>query len=395
MNHLKFLAVTTLETLLRVFPFPSRTGLTRIGNPDTNAPVLLTCNYHLTVERVKRALRGTDAYLLVANSRGINVWCAATGGLLTDHDVISVLKTSGIEDLVNHRNVILPQFAATGVESKSIRKKTGWKVIWGPVYAKDIPAFIENRFEKTPEMREATFPLTQRLEMAVAWAFPISMILALIMIPVWREAVPPLILLVWGLSLIIFGFFPLYSQWLRRGGKREGFVFLDFGRGGFQLILWGVFVGCLVAGSLAAGRFTWGSTGRWSIISLIVVLLLSIDLMGSTPVYKSGLHEDRLLEVSHDQKRCKGSGFCEQVCPRNCYVVDQNRHMAIMPRMDQCVQCGACIVQCPFEAVVFKSPKGEIVTAETVRKFKLNLRGRRVVKQASSPSSDSKLSGVS
>jgi CO dehydrogenase/acetyl-CoA synthase gamma subunit (corrinoid Fe-S protein) len=69
--------------------------------PDADSPVILTCNYHRTVEKVKRAIKGLDCYLLVANSRGINVWCSSTGGLFTNHDVISVLKTSGIEEIVN------------------------------------------------------------------------------------------------------------------------------------------------------------------------------------------------------------------------------------------------------------------------------------------------------
>jgi len=121
MNAFNYILVNIIETLLRMFPFPCKTGLIRIGNPDRNSSVFLTCNYHLTVERVKRALRGMDAFLLVANSKGVNVWCAATGGLFTNHDVISVLKTSGIEEFVEHRNVIMPQLAATGVEPKTIR----------------------------------------------------------------------------------------------------------------------------------------------------------------------------------------------------------------------------------------------------------------------------------
>jgi len=108
MNLLRFIGATIIETLLRVLPLPCKTGLTKIGNPGRNSPVFLTCNYHLTVERIKRALKGIDAHLVVANSRGMNVWCAATGGLLTNHSVISVLKVSGVEELVDHRNVILP-----------------------------------------------------------------------------------------------------------------------------------------------------------------------------------------------------------------------------------------------------------------------------------------------
>jgi NAD-dependent dihydropyrimidine dehydrogenase PreA subunit len=380
MNLPKLIGITMVETLLRVFPFPCKTGLLRIGNPDRNSPVFLTCNYHLTVERVKRALKGIHAYLLVANSRGINVWCAATGGLFTNHNVISVLKVSGIEQLVAHRDVILPQLAATGVEADVIKKKAGWKVIWGPVYAKDIPAFIRDGFKKAPKMREVVFPVRQRIEMAAAWAFPISIVLALIMIPFWREAVSPLVFLVWALAFLIFLSFPLYNQWLRAEDKRRGLIFFDFGRGGFQLILWGVLVVGLIVYSLVVDDLSWGFVFRSGFICLITVLLLSIDLMGSTPVYKSGLHEDRLLRVILDEKRCKGAGFCEQVCPRNCYEVDTDRHSATMPRADRCVQCGACIVQCPFDALYFRTPKGEVIHPETIRRFKLNLIGKRLVK---------------
>ena len=380
MNLPKFIGVNIVETLLRVLPFPCKTGLSKIGNPDRNSPVFLTCNYHLTVERVKRVLKGIDAYLLVANSRGINVWCAATGGLFTNHNVISVLKVSGIEELVDHRNIMLPQLAATGVEADVVKKKAGWKVIWGPVYAKDIPAFIRNKLKKTPKMREVEFPLRQRIEMALAWAFPISIILALIMIPLWHEAISAVIFLVWGLSFLMFVSFPLYSQWLSSEDKRIGFVFFDFGRGGFQLILWGVLILGLIVYSLVADDFSRGFLFRWSFITFIAVLLLSIDLMGSTPVYKSGLHEDRLLRVILDEKKCRGAGFCEQVCPRNCYEVDRNRHIATIPRAGRCVQCGACIVQCTFDALYFQSPKGKVIRPETIRRFKLNLIGRRLVK---------------
>jgi NAD-dependent dihydropyrimidine dehydrogenase PreA subunit len=127
------------------------------------------------------------------------------------------------------------------------------------------------------------------------------------------------------------------------------------------------------------GDFSWGFILRWSFVSCIVVLLLSMDLMGSTPVYKSGLHEDRLLKVVLDQEKCRGAGYCEQVCPRDCYEIDRNRHITTMPRAAGCVQCGACIVQCPFDALYFKSPKDEIITPQTIRKFKLNLIGKRLV----------------
>ena len=79
MNILKYGLFYLLETILRFLPLPQKTGLIKIGHPDRNSPVLLTGNYHLTILKVKRALKGQNAFLLVANSRGINVWCAAAG----------------------------------------------------------------------------------------------------------------------------------------------------------------------------------------------------------------------------------------------------------------------------------------------------------------------------
>jgi ferredoxin len=380
MKWLIYAAVNVAETLLRVFPLPAKTGLNKIGNPDRNSPVFLTCNYHLTVQRVKRALRGMDAYLLVANSRGINVWCGAAGGHFTNHSVISVLKTSAIEELVDHKTVILPQLAATGIEAKDIKGKTGWEVAWGPVYARNIPLFNGKNLKKTPGMRQVEFPLVQRIEMAIAWAFPISAVADLIVVPFWRHAIPYLTLLVWGLSFLIFLSFPLYRRWLHSDNKRVGLVFFDFGRGGFQLILWGAIILGLVTYSIVTGDFSWGFIIRWGFASLIVILMLSIDLAGSTPVYKSGLLEGSQFKIVLDREKCRGAGFCEAVCPKNCYEIDESRHLATIPRAGDCIQCGACIVQCPFDALHFASQQGGIIPPEDIRRFKLNMMGKRLVK---------------
>lgn len=379
MTNLKYCLLTIVATCLRMFPWPCKTGLYRIGDPDRDSPVIVTGNYRLTVARVKRALRGLDIYLLVANSRGINIWCAATGGALTNHDVISVLKTSGIENKVDHGKVILPQLAATGIEPRIIKEKTGWKGVWGPVYAKDIPAFLQQDLVVTRKMRQVDFPLKQRFEMAVAWGVPISVVFAAILTAFWKTAVLPALLLTWEVALLMFMTFPLYATWLKLKQKRVGFVLFDFGRGGIQLILLAVVLAVLAVFSFSPDGFDAKFMLRWGILSAMIVLLVSIDLMGSTPVYKSGLHTDRLLQVVIDVEKCKGAGFCEQVCPRGCFKVDKGKHLAKRPGLDRCVQCGACIVQCPFDSLFFKSPKGEIILPESIRKFKLNMMGKRTM----------------
>lgn len=372
-----YIITNIIETLLRMFPFPCKPGLIKIGNPDQNSPVFLTCNFHLTVERVKKALRGIDCYLLIANSKGINVWCAATGGHFTNHNVVSILKTSGIEKLVSHRKVTLPQLAASGIEAKTIKNKTGWEIIWGPVYAKDIPLFINNNFQKTLPMREVEFHLPQRIEMAIAWAFPISAVSSLVMILFWPKDIFFVVSLMWILSFLIFLSFPIYQHLLSSKGKRTSFIFFNFERGGFQLILWSIFILIFSLHQLSFGDFSWGFTLHWSFISFIVILILSIDLMGSTPLYKSSLHQDRSLKVVLDREKCKGIGFCEQVCPRNCFKIDKSRQITTMPGSARCIQCGACIIQCPLNALYFKSPKGDTISPDTIRKFKLNLMGKR------------------
>lgn len=380
MRFLSFVAFNVLETLLRFFPFPCRTGLKKIGNPGQNAPVFLTGNYHLTVLRVKRALKGMNAYLLVTNSRGINIWCASAGGHLTNHTVISVLKTSGIEDLVEHRNVVLPQLAAPGVETEIILQRTGWRIIWGPVYAKDIPLFLENDFKKNKEWREVAFPFRQRMEIAVAWAFLVSLLLSLIILPFWPNSIFPLTLLVWSLSLIIFISFPSSERWMNSKKDKKGSLKSVFLAGRFQLLLWIGIILHLVVYKLIVQDFSLNFIFRWGILSLVAVVILSIDVAGCTPIFKSGLHEERKFKVALDSEKCRGAGFCIDVCPRNCFEMDKTNHVVTIVQETRCVQCCACIVQCPFDALHFESPDGRKIDPGTLRKFKLNLFGGRLSK---------------
>jgi len=367
MKFLIYIAANVFETLLRLLPFPCRTGLVKIGNPQKDSPVFLTCNYHLTVQRVKRALKGMDAYLLVTNSRGINVWCAAAGGHLTNHDVISVLKTSGIEEIVENRKVILPQLAATGVETKIIKQRTGWRIIWGPVYAKDIPIFMKNKMKVDRKKREVKFPFIQRLEMAISWAFAISFLAGIIAAIFFPRGFIPLILFIWGLSLATFIAYPLYGSWLSSG---KGSI-------AFALLLLGIILLALMLYSLLSSDISWRFFIRWGIISFVLVLVTAMDLKGGSPLLTGGFEE---LKITIDEEKCREAAFCETVCPRNCYEVDKKKHKATLPRAKRCVQCGACIIQCPFDALYFKNPKGEMILPGTMRKYKQNLLGKQVKK---------------
>jgi NAD-dependent dihydropyrimidine dehydrogenase PreA subunit len=363
-----------------LLPLPTPPRLVKIGNPDRSSPVLVTCNWRLTVRELLYRLRGEHLYLLAANSRGINVWCAAAGGHFTHHDVISIVKTSGIEDLVDHRILVLPQLAATGIDIGYIKKKIDWRAVWGPVSARDIPAFLAGNEEKTDRMRRIGFGLGRRLSAALGWSAQLSIIACLIFVFVDRAVILPLVALIFGMSAALFSTFPLYERFLGRPSRTWVGIAFGFEQGGIQLLLWGLYTAGLVGIAGIVGGRSAPFLLHWSLAGLVVTLFLTFDLAGSTPVYKSIEHEERAFAVSLDEDRCRGTGICRDVCPRGCFDMDAANRKIVFARPGDCEQCAACIVQCPFDALSFVDDRGERIPPDTTRIYKLNLMGKRQVK---------------
>ena len=138
-------------------------GLYALGKPDDRSPVLVTANYKLTFDSLRAALPGRDAWILVLDTRGINVWCAAGKGTFGTKELIDRLGSSGIDQIVSHRELILPQLAGPGVSAHRVKRSSGFKVIYGPVRAEDLPAFLDAGFKATPEMRVKTFTIRERM----------------------------------------------------------------------------------------------------------------------------------------------------------------------------------------------------------------------------------------
>ena len=137
-------------------------GLYCIGKPDTQSPVLVTANYKLTFDDLRRELENVNAWILVLDTRGINVWCAAGKGLFSTAELIERVNHADLKKVVSHNQLILPQLAATGVAAHQVKKAIGFKVIYGPVRASDIPQFLADELTSNPQMRTVTFSTLER-----------------------------------------------------------------------------------------------------------------------------------------------------------------------------------------------------------------------------------------
>ncbi|MCP5515232.1 MAG: acetyl-CoA synthase subunit gamma [Spirochaetales bacterium] len=142
-------------------------GLYSIGNPDSKSPVFVTANYKYSADVLRRALKNTDAWILVIDTKGINVWCAAGKGTFGTAEIISRVNKTGLKDTVSHRTLILPQLGAPGVKPAEVRKNTGFSVKYGPVEADDIPQFIKNGFTADRKMRTKQFRIPERLAVSL------------------------------------------------------------------------------------------------------------------------------------------------------------------------------------------------------------------------------------
>jgi len=341
------------EWLFRWVPAGTEPGLRVFGNPSRSSPVLLTCNYDLTVRRVAKHLRGLDCYLLVAPSKGINVWCASCGGDLNEHSVISVIRSTRIDEKVDHRVIIAPQLSAPGIDANRVKEETGWTIRFGPVYARDIPAFLQ-KGSKDPEMRTVRFDLGQRLEMATIYVVTIALVLTIPLLLFLRRH----LLGVLGLTaLMVYGMyisFPLLPS-------RSGFAKIAF----FE-----------AATAAAIVALSTGSTGSplglvyLLATSVLVSAIVGLDFNGTSPTHKSdlgdflyrrgrksmrfftGVYElGTYGDIVLNSEACSGCGICIDVCPKGVLEIRPGAKRVKIARPGECVNCGACIAQCPADCL--------------------------------------------
>lgn len=164
-------------------------GLYYVGRPGSDSPVLVTANYKMSFDLLRKELSSISAWILVLDTKGVNVWCAAGKGTFGTEELLKRLGTTGLSKKVTHKTLILPQLGAAGVSAHEVLKRSGFRVVYGPVRAKDVPEFLKSEMKADKEMRTVRFNLADRAVLA-----PVEIV----------GAVKP--------SLILFGFMFLMNQ---------------------------------------------------------------------------------------------------------------------------------------------------------------------------------------
>jgi NAD-dependent dihydropyrimidine dehydrogenase PreA subunit len=345
--------------LFRLFPCPTQVGLRRVGDPGRDSPVLVTCNFHITVKRLTRLIEraGLDAWLLVADSKGVNVWCAAGGEEFNTRSVVSAVKTSGVADRVDHRRLVLPPLGASGISIDQVRRETGWSTCWGPVYAQDLPRYLAGGRRREESMRRVVYGWRERIDTALGSLFPFYFVGAL-GVAIFGRGLLASYLVVGALAFVLF---MLACPWLP-------------GRRGLTKVL---LLDLLLAGALIASEILsqGGSPIRAELgVAMVMLLFYGSELGGLAPTLPSDLDpflsrlgigavgnvalagtvRTELLngdrELSYQRRLCNGCRRCFELCPQGVWEMDEDKR-AVLARRDDCTACRACLVQCMTEAI--------------------------------------------
>jgi acetyl-CoA decarbonylase/synthase complex subunit gamma len=204
-------------------------GLYAVGQPGPDSPVLVSANYKLSFDVLRRAIAGLDAWILVLDSNGVNVWCAAGKGTFGTAELARRVESTPLAQVVRHRRLVVPQLGAPSVAAHEVERLTDFGVVFGPVRADDIPEFLAAGYKATPGMRRVTFGIVDRLEVSgleLATAGRATALLSLLVLATtawngtalswasaWSASVPVLLAL-WGGVLAGTVLFAAMLPWL-------------------------------------------------------------------------------------------------------------------------------------------------------------------------------------
>jgi len=259
-----------------------------VGNPNDESPVFVSANYKVSFDRLRSALDGIDGWILVLDTKGINVWCAAGKGTFGTDELVRQIDHCRLAEVVAHRRVIVPQLGAPGVAAHEVKRRSGFRVRYGPVRAADIPAFLEADMKATPQMRRVEFPIAERLAVA-----PVELVHA----GKWVAIIAVVLLLLAGLGSDGYSF----ARVIGTGAASAGVFVLAFVAGtilapvllpwlpGRALSIKGVWIGAGVLSMVAVCMYfsgkapeNWLSAAAWCALVPATTSFAAMAFTGST-----------------------------------------------------------------------------------------------------------------
>jgi hypothetical protein len=138
------------------------TGLYALGNPDKKSPLIATCNYKLTFYILRKDMEDMNAWILVLDTNGVNVWCASGKGTFSSRELMYQMNKWKVKEITGINKVILPQLGATSMEPHLVKKIMNIDIIYGPVRSSDFKKFVSEG-KASNEMRKVNFKLKDRI----------------------------------------------------------------------------------------------------------------------------------------------------------------------------------------------------------------------------------------
>jgi hypothetical protein len=276
-------------------------GIYAIGEPTEESAVFVSANYKMSFDRLRECLAGINAWIMVIDTNGINVWCAAGKGTFGTDEIVRCVEEFKLGEIVSHTKLIVPQLGAPGVIAHKVKADCGFKVTYGPVRADDILAFMDAGMKATDEMRRVRFPLWDRIVL-----IPMELMMWL------KPAVAVMLLFLLAGGLRKNGFSP--ANCLHTGGACAGLFVAAYLAGGIlgpmllpilpfrAFALKGLFVGiavfvgaiCLKLDVLSGGFAIAG----WALIMPVVSSVILMNFTGtSTYTSLSGVMREMKIAV--------------------------------------------------------------------------------------------------
>jgi acetyl-CoA decarbonylase/synthase complex subunit gamma len=125
-------------------PIQVQPGVYEINDPQADSAVMVTTNFSITYFSVANEVDGSGlpGWLLVADAEGMSVLTAWAAGKFDAERIAKAVKTTGMEDKVSHRKLIIPGHVSV-LLGELEEELPDWEILVGPREAVDLTGYLK------------------------------------------------------------------------------------------------------------------------------------------------------------------------------------------------------------------------------------------------------------